>query len=433
MSVQSRDRPLTRSILLLVCVSATHVACESSSDDRPPVSGPSQSAQSTSLFGRILGQDQATQEEAREHTLPTWRIDDTPLFVSTGAEVNGDSVFFHQVTGGSFTRDGGIVVGVGGALNALWFFDSEGAFRTSSGRTGSGPGEFQSLGTVFDHGGGLVVMDIRLRRASWFSMEGDFIGTTPLQDDEFRGWIVGAFSDRSIVTTHSQNDAEHGLRRYALTNFEGEFLNYLHGPSEPPSHDVLRIEGTSMRASGPQTVFSQIGAGNCFPRTLSVVVPNSVIAVEPEAGVVYSLDRDGTLSLVHKQERRGLVTQEMVDGLRAAIDAGVELTRQSLSAESPREVTGAIERLGASGSPMPSAWGGAIRDSNGDHVWLRPADCYVRPVTERWEVIAIDGGAIAEVIVPSQMWILAVSEDLVLARTRDELGVEYIGVYPVEK
>ena len=69
-------------------------------------------------------------------------------------------------------RDGRILFAEGGS-GALKFFDSQGAFLRSLGRTGDGPGEFRSLYRVAElEDGRLAVLDPLLRRVTVFSADG---------------------------------------------------------------------------------------------------------------------------------------------------------------------------------------------------------------------------------------------------------------------
>jgi len=103
-----------------------------------------------------------------------WMIDTVPV-MDLGARQDDP----HEQFGGSVIPlrlgNGLVVVATSGA-SELRFFDSTGAWLHSNGRSGQGPGEFQSLGWVASGPGDtLRTYDWSLRRLSVFSPAGSFV------------------------------------------------------------------------------------------------------------------------------------------------------------------------------------------------------------------------------------------------------------------
>jgi hypothetical protein len=102
-----------------------------------------------------------------------WRIEDEPSLTIGNAQGDASYQLF-RVAGATILPDGRIVVANSGT-SELRFFDEEGAFLTSAGGEGEGPGFFQFLAGVNRYrGDSLATFDIRLDRVSIFDGQGHF-------------------------------------------------------------------------------------------------------------------------------------------------------------------------------------------------------------------------------------------------------------------
>jgi hypothetical protein len=100
---------------------------------------------------------------AESQQLPEWRLSATPQLTLSD---NGTSAKeFHRIAG-AWRLSGGNIVVANGATNQLRVFDGAGALVESFGRTGKGPGEFESISIVHIGGDTAVVYDFRSRRAT---------------------------------------------------------------------------------------------------------------------------------------------------------------------------------------------------------------------------------------------------------------------------
>lgn len=119
-----------------------------------------------------------------DNAQPAWGPDEIlqlsavpTLVIGTDA---GEMYEFIRVVGAARLTDGRIVVADAGSLS-LRFFDSSGAFLTSVGERGEGPGEFTSLYQFAVMPGDTLVAGPAIGELSWFSGSGRFLarrGTT---------------------------------------------------------------------------------------------------------------------------------------------------------------------------------------------------------------------------------------------------------------
>ena len=108
-----------------------------------------------------------------------WTVIEPPL-LSIGRASGEAPYLFSRVSGAIRFEDGRIVVADRGSAE-LRFFGQDGAFIRSAGREGEGPGEFSSLDFVGRYGDSIVTYDERLTRIQVFSGEGAFARSIPVE------------------------------------------------------------------------------------------------------------------------------------------------------------------------------------------------------------------------------------------------------------
>jgi hypothetical protein len=128
-----------------------------------------------------------------------WAIGQNPT-LSIGT-LDGDTLYqLYEVSDGLILPDGRIVISDNGSFQ-LRIFGADGTFQGSFGREGEGPGEFKNirvLGVVEPDT--LVVLDGAQRRISLYDPEGGFHRQVTLQDEVGVAYFSnGMFSDGSIV------------------------------------------------------------------------------------------------------------------------------------------------------------------------------------------------------------------------------------------
>lgn len=102
----------------------------------------------------------------------SWRTASSPD-VGIGLESGSEPYFLYGVQAATRLSDTRIVIG---QENELRFFDAGGAYLSTVGREGEGPGEFSSIGMLSSFAGdSILVFDQRLQRASVFDPTGRFV------------------------------------------------------------------------------------------------------------------------------------------------------------------------------------------------------------------------------------------------------------------
>lgn len=113
----------------------------------------------------------ATSLEPAWDSVTAWRVAPSPSLHIGGSP--DPALLLSDVNGALRLPDGRIVVADGDALT-LRFFSPDGALLRTVGRTGSGPGEFRGLRSIFLAGDSIGVVDLDLRRISLFDLQGSF-------------------------------------------------------------------------------------------------------------------------------------------------------------------------------------------------------------------------------------------------------------------
>jgi len=137
-----------------------------------------------------------------------WTVEDSPL-VDIGAKGGEAAYEFDQVRGPVRLSDGRLVV-ANASSNEIRVFDATGKHLHTSGRAGSGPGEYQSIGGILlGAGDSLLVSDIPVRRLTVLDGDGNVgrsfsLGGMGGQFVPINGKIdfatpIGWFSDGSVV------------------------------------------------------------------------------------------------------------------------------------------------------------------------------------------------------------------------------------------
>ena len=102
-----------------------------------------------------------------------WTVADTPTVDIGGAA--GDANYDFGRVAGAARLSGGIIVVANGETNDIRLYDAAGKHLVTTGRRGSGPGEYQTLtGMWVGPGDSILVSDILVRRLTVLDANGSF-------------------------------------------------------------------------------------------------------------------------------------------------------------------------------------------------------------------------------------------------------------------
>lgn len=350
-----------------------------------------------------------------------WRLAESPT-LDIGVAEGDEKYQFFQVAGALELSDGRIIVANGGT-GELRFYDASGNFHSSTGRQGSGPGEFQDILWIERLAAdSIIVYDYRLRRISVFDSLGRFVRTFDLYFiDQIGGFptLVAPFPDGSLLVALEQSfvgEREPGLRRdstlYFRCDMEGALLDTLGRYPGAESYSIQQGDGW-------------LGGGVPFGHVSQATVHG--------AGYYYGSSdsyeigyhaADGTLQRIIRLNRSSLeVTPEDIE----------LFTQQSLASARDERRRQIRQRIYAR-MPWPDvmpAYAEFKTDAEGN-LWVSE---YLRPGDEqpRWTVFDPHGTMLGVVETPPHLQISQIGSGFVLGRWRDELGVEHVRMYELLK
>lgn len=334
-----------------------------------------------------------------------WRIGPEPSVTIGGLEGEGPYMLY-KAFGASKLPDGRIVVADNdsGELRA---FDARGNHLATWGGKGEGPGE------VVPRYGHLVTAE-------------------PWQGDSIMAWYTGQAGAVSIY------DAD--------GNF-GRSLRFGGSPPDIRWPEATRADGTILVTSNSETI-EIWNADN----TLAVSLGYHLYGETYEVPVQNEWERS-TYPVVFRQYRRvglwgDLVCIGSIDGYEIkAFGADGTLARIVRRAHVPRAptqadydhyvsqlpVTGLVHHESAQVAESFPAFAEFMGDGAG-YLWVREYDFPLEPrPAPLWTVFDPQGLALGFVETPAELDVLEIGEDYILGRVVDEMGVEEIQVWPLER
>ena len=348
-----------------------------------------------------------------------WRIGPEPS-VSIGRREGEDPYLLYRAMDATILADGRIVVANGGS-GELRFFDSTGSHLASRGGQGEGPGEFLQLRSLEPWPGDSIVAWFGPRaNISVFDSGGNYGRMIEINDGSQPWlWRPASTSVRGSILTvllleyadtlvMELRDGEGGLRTSLGTH-----------PSWEPS--VLVDEGTEQEMQHVPT-FSREPVWGVWGDLVAIGVTSRY--------EIKAYGADGSLARIVRREHSPRVpTPEDVE---AYIESQVLLYYPD-APPSQQEDHRRDYRSVPVAEHFPAFT--SIMIDKLDHLWIREYDL---PREERpaplWTVFDPEGHVMGFVETPAGLWMLyEIGEDYILGHSMDELGVESIQVWPLDR
>ena len=356
-----------------------------------------------------------------------WRIGPEPI-VSIGEADGAEPYLLLGARDATRLSDGRIVVANLGT-NELRVFDARGSHVATWGGAGEGPGEFTELGHVDRWPADSIVAWSAARLGiSVFASDGSFGRTFTMQSDgrEEHGrplWIfftpVSATRDGSLLTVLAFPNEDTLV--VELRDGEGRTTtNFGTHPSREPHLVTLDGRNSShRRIFGREPVYSTWGD--------RVVIGNT------DSYELKAFRADASLERI---VRRAHVPRAPTPAdVAAYIDQVVPQSRPGMSDADVRRLQQDSRRRWES-VPVAGhfpAFTSVMSDAL-DHLWVEE---YEFPGEERegslWTVFDSEGRMLGLVETPEGLWIWEIGEDYILGRADDELGVESVQVWALER
>lgn len=367
-----------------------------------------------------------------------WRLEGEPLVSIGGSDTDPAYDFGRPLV--VLLPEGRLAVGNGLSLDVR-LYDSTGRHLVTSGRRGSGPGEYQIIAAVYPGAGdSLLVMDIVQRRLSvlapegaWvrsFSLAGQSGGMMPMSGSASFAVPMGWLTDGTVpgsAQVFRMDDPRDGPYRDTLTVI-------LFGPDGAARDTVGRFPGMELEQIAI-TMGTQSGrAPSAVPlgRNTLMAAAGGRMVIAPNQGHWEVEERDARGRLI----RLIRVVVEPV----AITEADARAHRQEqldlmLGAPEMRAIpeqfrTQIEDRINKARYPATFPWIGGLRLDDGGYLWVQEVP---RPghAQERHAVFDPEGILLGTLTLPPRFRLADVRGDRLAGVWRDEDEVEHVRVYRI--
>lgn len=357
-----------------------------------------------------------------DHTRPAlgeagWRLSEEPV-VRIGELEAEDAGLLFRVTDARRLGDGSIAV-VNSGTAEVRIFDEHGRHRTTIGGRGDGPGEFRSPWRVHElPGDSLLVVDL-YRHISIFGPDRSFARL-------FRPEITVA-----LVHPPGEPVGQFG---------DGTLLFRGHYPLDPTWTGLRRSIVKLMRYGLDGTMLGSLGD-----------FENQTILYRPDGLGTYAFgpwarEATGDSTMWYAPGDRFELREVTYDGRtlrvfrldrprRAVTDADIALYRESVRkyARGTREEALVNRRLAETEFPSHFPAHGDILVDEVGNLWVQDYQHFSVRMPRAWSVFDPEGRYLGNVEVPAGLRVHQIGEDFLLGQWRDELDVEYVYMYRLEK
>ena len=340
-----------------------------------------------------------------------WRIGPEPT-VSIGTREGEEPYLLYIVRDAMMLPDGRIIVANGGS-GELRMFDALGTHLATWGGEGEGPGEFDNLSQIEPWPGDSIAAWFAPQLGiSVFDAEGNYTRTftlaaAPGTPPWLQSWPFASTSDGFILSVRTTDTVV-----VQLHDGEGKVRSSL-GVHEGSDQNVVN-EGTDR-----EVVINTIFGG----RPVWAPWGDLVVITTTSRYELKAFTRDGVPARIVRRGHEPRAPSE------AEIEA--EIQTKGLIALPGSEPTRRPYR--SSVAEHYPAFSSVMSDAV-DHLWVRE---YESPGEERpgslWTVFDAEGRVQGFVEMPEGLEILVIGEDYILGKLRDELDIEYVQVWPLER
>lgn len=317
--------------------------------------------------------------------------------------------------------DDGSILLVNGASAELRLYAADGAFVRAVGGEGEGPGEFRSPDWVnVIAGDSLLVYDRQLRRLSLMSPDLGFVRSVNLPGTPQSGFprAIGAFTDGTILVGIEQapeGPSRPGVRRnpiaYVRLSPTAELLDTL---AVMPGEEMMTTDTEA------------------FILFMPVLFGRSTMAAS-HGGRAYLGSNDSYEIRAHGRDGR-LESIVRRLGEPQPVPPGAREERMRAMSEGEDERLGGMLEEAFGQMPAPEtlpAYASFLPDDAGN-LWVQA----MRPTEDSpyvWTVFDAEGRLLGTIELPPRFAPRHIGSDFVLGVVRDELDVERVQLYPLEK
>ncbi|HKS05853.1 MAG TPA: hypothetical protein VJR92_06035 [Gemmatimonadaceae bacterium] len=345
----------------------------------------------------------------------TWVLSTQPI-LSIGENAATPEYEFNRIEHLRRLSNGRILVTMGPDIR---YFDAAGIYAGKAGGLGQGPGEFRYIRDLYVLPGD-TLLALNIRHKVWLTGAGGFIRQDVIVLDALMkdGWFSeGAqlLPNGNLLTQQYREETEQEMRDAGLRR---PVIRYT----------VLRMPSGTIAPMFTSGGLRQMRAGNVQPFS-----PHPQHAIGSE--FIFLGDNDTTFASTYTLDGVRIATFPVADAAIAVTARDLDEYRQrQLDAigndqeRKTRFLTGWDAILKPKRFPY---WGSAIIDRTGA-VWVSgPATYKQQPVV--WRVFDRRGRALARVTLPPGFGPKEIGADYILGVARDDLGVETIRMYRLNR
>ncbi len=358
-----------------------------------------------------------------------WQVASAPA-VTIGRTDGDPPYLLDDVRDAARLPDGRIVVADGGS-NELRVFDAFGVHTATWRRRGEGPGEFTSLAGVGPWpGDSLVAWNARGGAIPVFDLEGNLGRSIPITSSE--PVAVAATLRGGTIVTFSESMAE--ASRTAGGRLLAQAVHYR-------SSDAAGRPTGSLGVHPGRRIYSSQIAGQAFmmpvpfsPSVSAAAWGEFAVVAPNHRYEIRAYSADGVLQRIIRRDRA------LIASTAAHFDAHfLDLLRQREirpATEAERDEALRESRRAFGDIPLPEtlpAFATLIADAQ-DFLWVRdfevPAEV---PSSPAWTIVDPEGVILGHVETPLGLEIHEIGVDYILGRATDDLGVEYVQLWPLTR
>jgi hypothetical protein len=360
---------------------------------------------------------------APEANAATFRL--SPRRVSIGVVEGAPEYMLFRVLSGMVLRDGSIVIANSGT-SQVRVYDQAGRFLRSFGKEGQGPGEFGAVaivGVLADDS--LLISDLREKRFSIFTTAGEFVRTIPVpRAMSFSYEIHGLLANRRLLVSPTAVPTSLPSSGTVTRNPVTVVWMGLDGGTVSPFAEFPGAESFRFNYSSMPLVFG---------RGLHIVASGDRIAVaNDDAYSIRVYDMTGKLLQVVRERR------EPVPVRAGDFEAAIPPAPAPLPGDRFLRNLEAQPRL----RTKPPFGGGCpyscLRFDRAGNLWAReymPGTNFLfgNNPGSVWHIFNPQGVFTGSLIIPPKTVILDAGADWVLVNQRDDLDVEHVVLYGLER
>jgi len=356
-----------------------------------------------------------------------WVVGPDPL-LSIGS-FEGDSLYqLFRVQGAARLDDGRLVV-VNGGSGEVRIYDDGGQFLMSHGRKGEGPGEFEAPALAGVVGPDtLVIVDTQLRRISLVQAGVGFLRSARMEDEVGGGaYPQGVFSNETVLlgggfhwSSDSGVELTDGYTRQA-TSYQSSTLEGALAADFgmfPGSEFFMKVRqsGGAVSMSARLIPFGKYA--------MAAVAPDRMYFGSGDSWEIQGYGVDGQLNRLLRLDRDLLpVTGNLVAAHLREHEA------EAVDEAQAREIRQGIEEM-----PLPDflpAFAGLHTDKD-EYLWVERSRGPGDPIPV-FDIFNPGGALVGLASLPADLSVLEIGKDYLVGLFRDELEVEYLRLYPLQR